>query len=73
MNKKKGKIKHSSKPNTWKVEKQTYSPLLRHKNKIQEERREAIIKRLSEVTEWKEGWFSNKSDSVILRLAQKHL
>ena len=73
MNKKKGKIKHSSKPKTWKVEKQTYSPLLRHKNKIQKERREAIIKRLSDVTEWKEGWFSNKSDSVILRLAQKHL
>ena len=73
MNKKKGKIKHSSKPKTWKVEKQTYSPLLRHKNKIQKERREAIIKHLSEVTEWKEGWFSNKSDSVILRLAQKHL
>ena len=73
MNKKKGKIKHSSKPKTWKVEKQTYSPLLRHKNKIQKDRRATIIKRLSEATEWKEEWFSNKSDSVILRLAQKHL
>jgi hypothetical protein len=73
MNKKKGRIKHSSKPKTWKVEKQTYSPLLRHKNNIQEKRREEIIKRLSEVTGWREGWFSDKSDAVILKLAQKHL
>ena len=70
--KKQGRIVRRAKPKTWDYRKTGGNAKLKLGN-MPPSQAAALISRLSDATGWREDWFMDKPDAVLLGLAAKYL